>query len=63
MKEMLFIMVAILIPPSLTYMGLVGGERTHIERSWQTSQVETVSEDQRMRRPGDERARWYESSL
>lgn len=36
MKEMLFIMVAILIPPTLTYLGIVGDTHAqHAGLRWQ----------------------------
>jgi hypothetical protein len=35
MKEMLFIMVAVLVPPTLTYLGFVGDPQTqHAELAW-----------------------------
>lgn len=35
MKEMLFIMVAVLVPPTLTYLGFVGDPQAqHAELAW-----------------------------
>ena len=39
MKEMLFIMVAVLIPPTLTYLGIVGD--SHAQRPELTWKVPT----------------------
>jgi len=42
MKEMLFIMVAILIPPALTYLGFVGGSDRAVRQEWAAKAVDPI---------------------
>lgn len=66
MKEMLFIMVAILVPPTLTYLGFVGD--SHAQRAelvWERSDEGTVYAQPtaaERNRPDDSLC-WYESTF
>lgn len=65
MKEMLFITVAILIPPTLTYMGFVGNESADRQerRAPQVSGENSASAHQHRQPADDDSGRWYESSM
>lgn len=57
MKEMLFIMVAILIPPTLTYLGIVGD--THAQHPGLRWQQEVAMQPALGARTGEEQC-WRE---
>jgi hypothetical protein len=66
MKEMLFIMVAILVPPTLTYLGFVGESHARrAELTWQPPVAgdATAATELSGRAQQDDPLCWYESSF
>lgn len=66
MKEMLFIMVAILVPPTLTYLGFVGDSHARrAELTWEQPAAGAASAANGVsaRPRQDDPLCWYESSF
>lgn len=58
MKEMLFIMVAVLIPPTLTYLGVIESETAESEAAWSDPQLDHTAAASRERPE-----RWHRDAL
>lgn len=65
MKEMAFITVAILIPPTLTFLGYVGEDAAPAAQEWRAAERPrgTQPVHELRERGEDESHRWYEASL